>query len=133
MILLRKTRALLFLMFYGLFFFLTSEQSVPASLASSFKVQGLRLSDKYFPSLQATPRPASSSASPALNIFQRFSTRKSSHCTFYFLPWNIMNNGIVFFIFYPPAQLALLMSAQNQTAMVKDTQPRLLLLTSFLS
>lgn len=36
-----------------------------------------------------------------------------------------MNNRIVFFVFYPPAQLALLMSAQNLTVVVKDTQPRL--------
>lgn len=111
-------------MFYGFFFNFRAE-CASISLASSFKVQGLRLSNKYFPRLQTTPRPASSSASPAPNIFQRFSTRKSSHRTFYFL-WNIINNRIVFFIFsYPPAQLALLMSAQNLTVMAKDTQPRL--------
>lgn len=107
-------------------FLLTSEQCVPASLSHPpFKVQALRLSDKHFPVLQTTPRPASSSASPALNISQRFSTRESSHRTFCFLLWNIMNNYIVFFIlYYPPAQLALLMSAQNWTVMAKDTQPR---------
>ncbi|OPJ67754.1 hypothetical protein AV530_001990 [Patagioenas fasciata monilis] len=49
------------------------------------KVQGLRFSEKYFPSLQTSPRLAS--ASPAPNMFQRLLQQKGQEMHVSFIPF----------------------------------------------